>query len=114
MRLRFLLLLGLIGLSAAVAACKPTAAGDGPPLIRFATDWRAEAEHGGFYEALAEGLYAKHGLNVRIVTGGPGVDVPELVASRAVELGDGSNSFIAMNLAKEHAPVKAVAAFMQK
>jgi NitT/TauT family transport system substrate-binding protein len=86
----------------------------GRTLIRFATDWRAEAEHGGFYEALAEGLYAQRGLDVRIIPGGPNVNVPELVASGAVELGDGSNSFIVMNLANEHAPVRAVAAFMQK
>jgi len=82
--------------------------------IRFATDWRAEAEHGGFYEALADGEYAKRGLAVTIVQGGPGVNVPQLVASGAVELGIGSNSFIVMNLANEHVPVRAVAAFMQK
>ena len=38
--------------------------------VTFVTDWKAQAEHGGFYEALAEGLYAKRGLNVRIVQGG--------------------------------------------
>jgi NitT/TauT family transport system substrate-binding protein len=86
----------------------------GPTTIRFATDWRAEAEQGGFYEAQAEGLYAKRGLKVTIVPGGPGVNVPQLVASGAVDLGIGSNSFIVMNLAAEHVPVKAVAAFMQK
>jgi len=82
--------------------------------IRFATDWRAEAEHGGFYEALATGEYARRGLAVTIIPGGPGVNVPQLVASGAVELGIGSNSFIVMNLASEHVPVRAVAAFMQK
>jgi len=101
----------------ALAACSPAKqqapAAKGTPL-RFATDWRAEAEHGGFYEALAEGLYAKRGLDVRLVQGGPGVNVPELLAAGAVDLGDGSNSFIVMNLAREHVPVKAVAAFMQK
>jgi NitT/TauT family transport system substrate-binding protein len=100
-----------------VAACsKPAAppAPSGPTAIRFATDWRAEAEQGGFYEALATGEYAKRGLNVTIVPGGPGVNVPQLVASGAVEMGVGSNSFIVMNLAAEHVPVKAVAAFMQK
>jgi len=99
---------------AALVACSPGGAGGGRTLIRFATDWRAEAEHGGFYEALATGEYAKRGLDVRIIQGGPSVNVPELVASGAVEMGDGSNSFIVMNLANEHAPVKAVAAFMQK
>jgi len=85
-----------------------------PVVIRFATDWRAQAEHGGFYQALASGEYAKRGLDVRIVQGGPGVNVPQLLASGAVDLGMGSNSFIVMNLAQEGVPVKAVAAFMQK
>jgi len=82
--------------------------------IRFATDWHAQAEHGGFYEALAEGEYKKRGLDVTIVQGGPAVNVPQLLASGAVEMGMGSNSFIVLNLAAEQAPVKAVAAFMQK
>ena len=46
--------------------------------------------------------------------GGPNVNVPQLLASGAVELGMGSNSFIPMNLVAEGAPVKAVAAFFQK
>src|SRR5258706_9817990 len=90
----------------------PPTAGQTP--IRFATDWRAEAEQGGFYEALATGEYARRGLDVRIIPGGPGVNVPLLVASGAVEMGIGSNSFIVMNLASEGVPVKAVAAYMQK
>jgi len=108
----------LLALAVLVAACSPkadkTVAPSGLTQVRFATDWRAEAEHGGFYQALAEGEYAKRGLDVKLVQGGPGVNVPQLLASGAVELGDGSNSFIVMNLAKEKVPVKAVAAFMQK
>lgn len=82
--------------------------------IRFATDGRAQADHGGFYQALASGAYERRGLNVQIVQGGPDVNVPQLLASGAVELGLGSNSFIPMNLVAEGAPVKAVAAFFQK
>ncbi|MEO8811803.1 MAG: ABC transporter substrate-binding protein [Caulobacteraceae bacterium] len=110
--------LGFLFGALALAACSQggghaPATGD-KTAIRFATDWRAEAEHGGFYEALANGEYARRGLAVTIVPGGPGVNVPQLVAARAVELGIGSNSFIVMNMAAEHVPVKAVAAFMQK
>ena len=100
--------LALVALALLASACsKPTepAAGSGPTAIRFATDWRAEAEQGGFYEALATGEYEKRGLKVTIVPGGPGVNVPQLVASGAVEMGVGSNSFIVMNLAAEHVPV---------
>ncbi|MGH6986339.1 MAG: ABC transporter substrate-binding protein [Caulobacteraceae bacterium] len=100
----------------ALAACsgKTPQARAGLTPIRFATDWRAEAEQGGFYEALAEGRYAKRGLAVRIIPGGPGVNVPELIGSGAVDMGIGSNSFIVMNLAARKIPIKAVAAFMQK
>jgi NitT/TauT family transport system substrate-binding protein len=87
---------------------------DGRVRLRFATDWRAQAEHGGFYQAVASGAYAKRGLNVQIIQGGPSVNVPQLLAAGAVELGMGSNSFIPMNLVAEGAPVKAVAAFFQK
>jgi NitT/TauT family transport system substrate-binding protein len=107
----------IIGLAAALlaAACTPRASSSGGGVqIRFATDWRAEAEQGGYYEALAEGEYAKRGLAVSFIPGGPGVNVPQLVASGAAEMGIGSSSFVVMNLAAQHAPVRAVAAFMQK
>ncbi|RAK61660.1 ABC transporter substrate-binding protein [Phenylobacterium hankyongense] len=109
----------LLALAALVAACSPVkkeaAPAPGQPTeIRFATDWRAQAEHGGFYEALATGEYARRGLNVRIIQGGPGVNVPQLLAAGAVEMGMGSNSFIVTNLAQEKVPVKAVAAVFQK
>ena len=109
--------------AAVLAACSPAKkaetassapAASAPTPIRFATDWHAQAEQGGFYEALAEGEYKRRGLDVTIVQGGPAVNVPQLLASGAVDMGMGSNSFIVLNLAAEKAPVKAVAAFMQK
>jgi NitT/TauT family transport system substrate-binding protein len=106
-----------VALAALLAACSPAkreAAQGALTPIRFATDWRAEAEHGGFYEALANGEYAKRGLDVKIVQGGPGVNVPQLLAAGSVDLGVGSNSFIVLNLAQEGVPVKAVAAVFQK
>lgn len=110
-----------IALAALVCACSPreeaadpAAGAEGLTTIRFATDWRAQAEHGGFYQALATGEYEKRGLKVEIVQGGPGVNVPQLLASGAVDMGMGSNSFIVLNLAQEKVPVTAVAAFMQK
>lgn len=107
----------------ALAACSPgqtSTSSSAPPAasgltpIKFATDWHAQAEQGGFYQAVATGEYRKRGLDVTIVQGGPSVNVPQLLASHAVDLGMGSNSFIVLNLAQEKAPVKAVAAFMQK
>lgn len=107
-----------MGLAALIAACSPTPkkadAPTGETKLKLATDWRAEAELGGYYQALATGEYKKRGLDVTLIQGGPAVNVPQLLASGAVDVGVGSNSFIVMNLAKEQAPVKAVAAFMQK
>jgi NitT/TauT family transport system substrate-binding protein len=108
---------GALAATTALAGCGRSEApvdDDGRVRLRFATDWRAQAEHGGFYQALASGAYEKRGLNVQIIQGGPTVNVPQLLASGAVELGMGSNSFIPMNLVAEGAPVKAVAAFFQK
>ena len=105
-------LLGMLPAAAALAACGHKA--DSGPRIRFATDWQAQAEHGGFYQALATGEYAKRGLKVEIIQGGPGVSVPQLIASGAIEMGMGSDGFVVLNLAHERAPVKAVAAFFQK
>jgi NitT/TauT family transport system substrate-binding protein len=82
--------------------------------ITFVTDWKAQAEHGGFYEALAEGLYRKRGLDVRIIQGGPDVNVPQLLAGGAADFGIGSNGFISMNMLKQGVPVRAVMAVFQK
>ena len=82
--------------------------------IRFVTDWKAQAEHGGFYQALAEGLYAKRGLDVKIIQGGPDVNVPQLLAGGAADFGMGSNSFISLNMVKTGVPIRAVMAIFQK
>ena len=101
-----------LGLSSCNEPPKPAPA----PLTKiiFVTDWKAEAEHGGFYEALAEGLYAKHGLDVTLIQGGPAVNVPQMLAGGAADFGIGSNAFIAMNTAVATAPIKAVMAVFQK
>jgi NitT/TauT family transport system substrate-binding protein len=78
------------------------------------TDWKAQAEHGGFYQALAEGLYAQRGLDVRIMEGGPAVNVPQILAGGAADFGIGSNGFIPLNMLREGAPFKAVMAVFQK
>lgn len=104
---------GVAALAAACAPAKPKTPA-GRTKLRFATDWRAQGEHGGFYQALATGEYARRGLDVEIVQGGPNVSIPNLLASGGLEMGMGSNDFVVLNLAKEKTPVKAVAAFFQK
>ena len=89
-------------------------ASGGLKTVTFATDWKAQAEHGGFYQALANGYYEEAGLNVRILQGGPGVNVPQLLAAHTVEFGLGSNNFIPLNIAAAEAGAKAVMASFQK
>ena len=55
--------------------------------VRFATDWKAQAEQGGFYQAKALGLYQKAGLDVEIRGGGPGINIPQLLGAGAIEFG---------------------------
>ena len=77
---------GALAATAALVGCQRAEAPvdeEGRVRLRFATDWRAQAEHGGFYQALASGAYARRGLNVQIMQGGPGVNVPQLLASVA-------------------------------
>ncbi len=82
--------------------------------IRFVTDWKAQAEHGGFYQAVADGLYAQRGLDVKIIQGGPDVNVPQLLAGGAADFGMGSNSFIPLNMVRSGVPITAVMAIFQK
>src|SRR5260370_39705659 len=70
-------LLGLTGMLLGLALAAPAAA---QTTIVFGTDWMAEAEHGGFYQALAMGFYKKHGLAVTIKMGGPQAQPPQAVA----------------------------------
>jgi NitT/TauT family transport system substrate-binding protein len=99
-----------------LAACgeTPETPAGGLREVSFATDWKAQAEHGGFYQAQALGFYEARGLSVTIVQGGPGVNVPQLIAGGAVDMGMGSNSFIPLNMVEAGVPAKAVMASFQK
>lgn len=87
-----------------------------PALIKvtFVTDWKAQAEHGGFYQALATGLYEKAGLDVTLKQGGPGVNTPQLIAAGSVDFAMGSNSFQPLNIVATGGDAMAVAAIFQK
>jgi len=82
--------------------------------LTFGTDWLAEAEHGGFYQAVAMGFYKKHGLDVTIRMGGPGVNADQLVAAGVTDLQMSSGSFGVLNMRQQDIPVIAVASFFQK
>ncbi len=68
-----------LGLLAQLAQAQQTAPAAQPFV--FLTSWYAQAEHGGFYQALATGLYKKAGLDVTIKMGGPQVNGMQLLAA---------------------------------
>src|ERR1700749_3908416 len=78
--------------------------------ITLGTDWRAEPEHGGYYQALATGLYAKAGLDVTIRQGGPQVNHNQLLAAGRIDFAVAPNSFIPLNYVSQNIPMVAVAA----
>jgi NitT/TauT family transport system substrate-binding protein len=82
--------------------------------LTFGTDWLAEAEYGGYYQALATGLYRAHGLDVTIRQGGPNVNQTQLLLAGRLDVSIASNSFIALNFVKEKIPFRVVAAMYQK
>jgi NitT/TauT family transport system substrate-binding protein len=93
-----------------LAACQARALDS----VTFATDWKAQAEQGGFYQALAKGFYAKHGLDVKIHQGGPQTNTSQLIAAGAVDFAMASNAFFIANFVQAEAPVVAVMASFQK
>jgi NitT/TauT family transport system substrate-binding protein len=68
-------------LAAALAACLATGAAHAQEKFVFLTNWFAQAEHGGFYQAQAAGLYRQAGLDVTIRMGGPQVNGLQLLAA---------------------------------
>jgi NitT/TauT family transport system substrate-binding protein len=82
--------------------------------ISFGTDWKAEAEHGGFYQAIATGIYKKYGLDVTLRQGGPQVNQAQLLAAGALDFNLSSNSFGPLNFVQQNIPMVAVAAIFQK
>lgn len=81
--------------------------------VRFGLSWVAEAEHCGFFQAKANGLYEKAGLDVEIVNGGPDRNLPLQIGAGDLQLAMGS-SFTTLHMLKNGVPAQAVAAFFQK
>lgn len=82
--------------------------------VTFATNWKAEAEHGGFYQALATGIYRRHGLDVTLRMGGPQANNSQLLAAGQIDFNVGADSFAALNYVRAGVPVVTVAAIFQK
>jgi NitT/TauT family transport system substrate-binding protein len=94
-----------------VAIALPANAAD---KVRFGTNWVAEAEHGGFYQALADGTYAKYGLDVEIVPGGPQVNNRILLSAGKLDFYISANFLQAFAAIEQNVPTVVVAAIMQR
>ncbi len=82
--------------------------------VAFATNWVAEAEHGGFYQALADGTYRRHGLDVTIVPGGPQVNNRLLLPVGKIDFYLSANTLQSFDAVEQNIPTVAVAAMFQK
>lgn len=80
----------------------------------YVTNWFAQAEHGGFYQAVATGLYKKAGLDATIKMGGPQVNIFQLMAAGQADCVMGSSDLQIMQNREGGLPVMTVAAVMQK
>ncbi|MGQ0579930.1 MAG: ABC transporter substrate-binding protein, partial [Betaproteobacteria bacterium] len=80
--------------------------------VTFLTNWYAEAEHGGFYQAVAEGIYAKYGLDVKVGMGGPQVNVYQLLLAEKADFVMGYD-VATINAVEQNLPLITVAANFQ-
>jgi NitT/TauT family transport system substrate-binding protein len=82
--------------------------------VTFATNWKAQAAHGGFYQAVADGTYKKHGLDVTIRQGGPQVNNRPLLPAKRIDFLMTGNLLHSFDNVKNGVPVVVVAAMFQK
>jgi NitT/TauT family transport system substrate-binding protein len=101
-----------LGALAAIGRAAPAFAAD-LDKVSFGTNWLAEAEHGGFYQAVADGTYKKYGLDVTIVQGGPQAANGTLLAAGKIDFYMGG-TLGAFDYVKQGIPVIDVAAIFQK
>ncbi|MFM7010149.1 MAG: ABC transporter substrate-binding protein [Betaproteobacteria bacterium] len=86
----------------------------GQQAVTFATNWKAQAAHGGFYQAVADGTYKKYGLDVTIRQGGPQVNNRPLLPARRIDFLMTGNLLHSFDNVKNGIPVVVVAAMFQK
>ncbi|HZY18263.1 MAG TPA: ABC transporter substrate-binding protein [Ramlibacter sp.] len=101
----------LLATALGLATCAAAQAQD---KLTYMTNWYAQAEHGGFYQAVATGLYKKHGLDVTIKMGGPQVNTLQLMAAGQADCIMGSSDMQMMVARAGGLPVVTVAAVFQK
>src|SRR5262244_2487848 len=103
-----------LAVAAASLFCTPAAAQQKPDKVSFGTNWVAEAEHGGYYQALVDGTYRRYGLDVTIVPGGPNVNNRILLPVGKLDFFMSANTLQGFDAVERNIPTVAVAAMFQK
>jgi NitT/TauT family transport system substrate-binding protein len=104
----------MAGLAALVIAVIPASGQTTLDKVSFGTNWVAEAEHGGFFQALADGTYEKYGLDVTIVPGGPNENNRLLLIAGKLDFFMSANTLMSFDAVANKVPVVTVAAIFQK
>ena len=82
--------------------------------VRFATNWKAQAAHGGFYQAIADGTYKQYGLDVTLLQGGPQVNNRPLLPAGRIDFLMTGNLLHSFDNVKNGVPTIVVAGMFQK
>jgi NitT/TauT family transport system substrate-binding protein len=106
--------IALAGWTALVVAPMTPASAQALDKVSFGTNWVAEAEHGGFYQALADGTYKKYGLDVTIVPGGPNANNRILLPVGKIDFYMSANTLQAFDAVEQNVPTIEVASLFQK
>jgi NitT/TauT family transport system substrate-binding protein len=102
------------GLVALVMAISPGRAQIALDKVSFGTNWVAEAEHGGFFQAVADGTYRNYGLDVTIVPGGPNDNNRMLLIAGKLDFFMAANTLMSFDAVANNVPVITIAAIFQK
>jgi NitT/TauT family transport system substrate-binding protein len=114
MKLAFLPLTLTALLVAVVSALSPARAQNTLDKVTFGTNWVPEPEHGGFFQAVADGTYRKYGLDVTIVPGGPNENNRMLLIAGRIDFFMAANTLMSFDAVANNVPVVTVAAIFQK
>lgn len=98
----------------AVTVAFPPAAAQTLDKVSFGTNWVAEAEHGGFFQAVADGTYKQYGLDVTIVPGGPNDNNRMLLIAGKIDFFMAANTLMSFDAVANNVPVVSIAAMFQK
>jgi NitT/TauT family transport system substrate-binding protein len=102
------------GLVAMMMSLSPGHAQTALDKVSFGTNWVAEAEHGGFFQAVADGTYKAYGLDVTIVPGGPNDNNRLLLIAGKIDFFMAANTLMSFDAVANNVPVVTIAAMFQK